>query len=247
MLIQIHLQAVILPPHDSLNTWFNDQQPNPLWHYIKLDLDGGPLHSFMLFHRIRATRAGWQLQRMLYPQRSCDDVNHLKQTMHRLPYPRSHFPSLLATDNYSHVISTLHASGNASSPCITWFNEPTTNLGPPVNTPLHSIGPGWWSSTFTLYCCAGSNHQKWTEITEDAVTTAKLPWCKPLKQSWLWLTYLGVILPTCLITTDNYPHVNSNSHASVDSDSAPSQWCIKHVVQWPNLGLPSHSMSHSIT
>lgn len=44
------------------------------------------------------------------------------------------------------------------------------------------------------------------QITEDAVTTAKLPWCKPLKQCILWLPYLRVILPTSLLTTDNYPH-----------------------------------------
>ena len=72
------------------------------------------------------------------------------------------------------------------------------------------------------------------QITEDDVTTAKLPWCKPLKQCILWITYLRVILPTCLLTTDNYPHANSNSHASVDFDSVSYPWFIKYMVQWAN-------------
>ena len=106
---------------------------------------------------------------------------HFSRIKYHIYWPTWEPFSLLSTDNYPHVDSNSLASGDSSSP---WFIEhmfrwPTTKS--PIT--LHYIkldldgGP-----LLSFYVVAPDpSHSGRMAITEDAVPTAKLQWCKPFE------------------------------------------------------------------
>ena len=148
-------------------------------HYIELDLDGGPPHSFYVVAPDLSHSGRMAITEDAVPTAKLQWCKPFETNHTLTALPEKSFPLLACYRQLFTCQFKFTCKWKCFLPVYHMNQRPI--LRPPVNTPLHWIGPGWCSSTFTSCCCAGSNHQKWQAITGDAVTTAKLPWCKPLE------------------------------------------------------------------